>query len=112
MSTRSLFIVWPDIDDQFAREVVTDAMRGYFRQRHARVAPFIDRHLSLIGSARLHRKAIGWDLLRAPANLALAIPNVGSEPRPRDFAPWARGGQRGGFAPSVCCWKPMSGGRS
>jgi hypothetical protein len=77
MSTRSLSAVWPDIDDQFAREVVTDAMHGYFQQRHARVAPFVDRHLSLIGSAKLHRKAIGWDLLRAPANLALAIPNVG-----------------------------------
>ena len=51
MSTRSLSAISPDIDDQFAREVVTDAMRGYFQQRHARIAPFVDRHFSLAGSA-------------------------------------------------------------
>ena len=30
------------------------------------------RHFSLGGSLRLHRAAFGWDLLRAPANVALA----------------------------------------
>lgn len=33
---------------------------------------FIRRHYRLPGALRLHRHAIGWDLLRAPANIALA----------------------------------------
>ena len=33
---------------------------------------FIRQHYRLPGTLRLHRHAIGWDLLRAPANIALA----------------------------------------
>ena len=33
---------------------------------------FVRRHYRLPGALRLHRHAIGWDLLRAPANIALA----------------------------------------
>jgi hypothetical protein len=69
---------WPEIDDRFARAVVTDAMRGYFRERRAQIAPFVDRHFCFAGAAALHGKALGWDLLRAPANLVLAVPNVGA----------------------------------
>src|SRR5205807_9576552 len=57
------------IDEAFAKAVVTEAMRGYFRERRARIAPFVERHFSVAGAAALHRKAVGWDLLRAPANL-------------------------------------------
>ena len=70
---------WPEIDDRFARAVVIEAMRGYFRERRARIAPFVDRHFSLAGTAALHRKALGWDLLRAPANLVLGVPNAGAK---------------------------------
>ncbi|HKX09067.1 MAG TPA: DUF6635 family protein [Stellaceae bacterium] len=69
---------WTAGSDGFARSVVTEAMRGYFRDRHVRIAPFVERHFSVAGSAALHRKAIGWDLLRAPANLVLAVPYAGS----------------------------------
>jgi len=68
---------WPELDDAFARAVVSAAMRGYFRERRQRVAPFIDRHFSLVGALKLHRKGLGWDLLRAPANLLLAVPHAG-----------------------------------
>jgi hypothetical protein len=71
--------IWPDIDDRFARTVVTLAMRGYFRERRARIAPFVDCHFSIAGAAALHGKALGWDLLRAPANLVLAVPNAGAK---------------------------------
>jgi hypothetical protein len=70
---------WPEIDDGFARAVVEEGLRRYFRERHARIAPFVDRHFSLAGTARLHRKALGWDLLRAPLNLVLAVPNAGAK---------------------------------
>lgn len=33
---------------------------------------FVRQHYRLPGALRLHRHAIGWDLLRAPANIALA----------------------------------------
>jgi hypothetical protein len=69
---------WPEIDDGFARAVVGDAMRGYFNARRARIPAFADRHFCLAGAAALHRKALGWDILRAPANLALAVPNAGA----------------------------------
>lgn len=36
------------------------------------VETFVARHFSFHGSLRLHRAALGWDLLRAPANVALA----------------------------------------
>lgn len=38
----------------------------------ALVDGFIRRHYSVRGAAALHRNAIGWDLLRAPANVMLA----------------------------------------
>lgn len=44
----------------------------YFDGRRAAVGPFARRHFSLKGALRLHREAIGWDLLRAPLNVALA----------------------------------------
>ena len=33
---------------------------------------FVSTHYSLLGAIELHRHALGWDLLRAPANVALA----------------------------------------
>ncbi|MDB6454291.1 DUF6635 family protein [Falsirhodobacter sp. 20TX0035] len=42
------------------------------QDRAAAVEAFTQRNFSLWGSMKLHRHAIGWDLLRAPANVALA----------------------------------------
>lgn len=56
--------------------IVTDATRSYFASRHVRVTPFVDRYFSLNGSLRLHRTAIGWDVIRAPVNLSLAVPQA------------------------------------
>jgi hypothetical protein len=49
----------------------------YFATRRARVQPFVDRHFSLLGSAAIHRAALRWDILRAPANILLAGPHAG-----------------------------------
>lgn len=40
--------------------------------RDAAVRAFVRRHYGIRGSLRLHRTALGWDLLRAPLNVSLA----------------------------------------
>jgi hypothetical protein len=60
-----------------ARQIVDDCVRRYFAERRQRVGPFVDRNFSLRGSLSLHRAAVGWDIARAPLNLAMAAPQVG-----------------------------------
>src|SRR5215203_2790348 len=67
---------WFHLTPDEAQVMVADAARLYFESRRARVDSFVDRHFSLAGSLALHRKALGWDLLKVPANILLAIPNV------------------------------------
>lgn len=54
------------------RAAVRSAARTYFDARRLRVDGFVARHFSLTGALRLHRHALGWDILRAPANILLA----------------------------------------
>ena len=54
--------------------IVAQATDRYIAARHERVAAFVDRHFSLLGSLRLHRQALGFDLVRAPANVVLMLP--------------------------------------
>jgi hypothetical protein len=61
----------------FARAIVDDGVRQYFADRRGRVRWFVDRNFSLRGSLRLHRKAVGWDIARAPFNLTMAVPQIG-----------------------------------
>jgi hypothetical protein len=58
---------------------VTEAVQLYFESRRLRVDDFVDRHFSLAGSLTLHRKALGWDVLKAPMNILLAVPNIGMQ---------------------------------
>jgi hypothetical protein len=57
--------------------IVDDAIRRFFAERHRRVRGFVDRHFSMRGSLALHRRAIGWDIARAPLNLSMAVPQAG-----------------------------------
>jgi hypothetical protein len=59
-----------------AQSIVADAACRYFESRRSRVDAFVARHFSLAGSAAIHRKAVGWDMLKAPANIALAVPQL------------------------------------
>src|SRR3954454_250764 len=59
-----------------ARDTVAEAARHYFESRRGRVDAFVDRHFSLSGALALHRKALGWDVLKVPANILLAIPTA------------------------------------
>lgn len=57
-------------------EIVDGAIGRYFEARRGRIDGFVKTHYSLIGSARLHRHALGWDVLRAPANVTVIGPTV------------------------------------
>lgn len=63
----------PDLQD-----ILSAAVDRYVAGRHARVDTFVTANYGLLGSLRLHRKALGLDLLRAPANVALAVPYLAS----------------------------------
>jgi hypothetical protein len=52
------------------------AAQRYIVTRRMRLAYFSRRHFSFRGAVRLHRVALGGDLVRAPANLALAVPHL------------------------------------
>jgi uncharacterized protein DUF6635 len=60
-----------------AQHIVDDGVRRYFADRRKRVNSFIDRNFSLRGALKLHRAALGWDILRAPFNLTMAGPQIG-----------------------------------
>ena len=64
-------------DAPAVREAVADGLRRYYADRRARVGPFVDEHFSLRGTARIHRRALGLDIARAPANIVLAAPQAG-----------------------------------
>ncbi|HBK07090.1 MAG TPA: hypothetical protein DDZ81_14785 [Acetobacteraceae bacterium] len=66
-----------DTNQALARQIVSDGVRRYFDDRRQRITPFVDRNFSLRGSMSLHRAAIGWDIAKAPLNLAMAVPQVG-----------------------------------
>ena len=59
-----------------AAVIVDDAVARYCASRRERLTAFVDRHYSFRGALRVHGQAFGWDLLRAPANLALALPQL------------------------------------
>src|SRR3954469_6574584 len=62
-----------------AQRIVAEGARRYFESRRARVDGFVNQHFSLSGSLSMHRKAIGWDILKAPANIALAVPQIATK---------------------------------
>jgi hypothetical protein len=62
-----------------ASRIVAEGARRYFESRREMVDRFVDRHFSFSGSLSMHRKAIGWDMLKAPANIALAVPQLAAK---------------------------------
>lgn len=67
----------PSVTPEMLHQAVAAGAERYFARRRAQVQPFVDRHFSLLGSAAIHRAALGWDILRAPANILLAGPHAG-----------------------------------
>ena len=62
--------------DAAARLIVEEAALRYCDARRAKIGEFVDRTFSLPGALRVHRRALGWDLARSPANLALSAPHL------------------------------------
>lgn len=60
-----------------------EAVARYIASRRQRIPEFTREHFSLKGSARLHRHAIGWDLIKAPVNagasVLTALQNLGAK---------------------------------
>jgi hypothetical protein len=57
-----------------AREIVSEAVARYCESRRAKIEEFAKENFSFLGSLRLHRHAVGLDMIRAPANLAMSAP--------------------------------------
>ena len=76
-SAASAYLLHMHSEREWATTVVRDAARRYLASRRDRVDAFVDRHFSLAGTLRLHRRTIGWDILRVPANLLLAPATFG-----------------------------------
>jgi hypothetical protein len=60
-----------------ADTIIAEAAGVYFGGCRERLAPFIDETFSMRGTIALHRSAVGLDVLRAPANAVLSIPQFG-----------------------------------
>lgn len=66
------------LDTRSAELLVEGAVHRWADGARERVPPFIDRHFTLTGSARLHKAALGPDVLRAPVNVALGAATAGA----------------------------------
>ncbi len=64
------------VDTALVRLVVENGFRQYFSDRRGRVRFFVDHNFNARGTGRLHRAALGADIMRAPANLLLAGPHA------------------------------------
>ncbi|MBW4934145.1 DUF6635 family protein [Marinobacter sp. F4206] len=53
-------------------QAIRSGIARYFDDCRARVPAFIDRHFHYPGAITTNRKALGWDMLRAPINLLWA----------------------------------------
>ncbi len=53
-----------------------EAAQIYIETRRRRIPYFVRRHFGFRGAFRIHRAALGWDIVRAPLNLALALPHL------------------------------------
>ncbi len=67
------------IDECESRSILNAAIDRYIAARHDRVDAFVDANFKLASSIRLHRHAVGYDLVRAPANLLMMVPYLAAQ---------------------------------
>src|SRR5687767_13386085 len=65
------------LDRATAVSIVSDGIQRYIAERRALIPGFVHRNFGGRGAARLHRAAFGFDLLRAPANIAMGFAALG-----------------------------------
>lgn len=56
------------------RRAVSAGIDEYIESRRARIPGFVDEYFSFYGALKLHRKAMGLDLLKAPFNILWLAP--------------------------------------
>src|SRR5581483_8359457 len=67
----------PTLDRVTARAIVADGIERYIAGRRALVPAFVDRNFGWQGALRLNRAALGFDVLRSPANIAMGFATLG-----------------------------------
>lgn len=50
------------------------AIDNYIQSRRKKIPQFVQTHFSISGAARINKKALGTDILKAPVNVAWALP--------------------------------------
>lgn len=58
----------PDVE-----AILNRSIDRYIQTRRDRIPEFVDKHFSVSGSLKLHRTAIGLDLVRAPVNVVMSL---------------------------------------
>lgn len=58
----------PQLSESEVQRIVDAAIGRWADDVRARIPEFVTRNFGLRGSLRLHRRALGWDLARAPVN--------------------------------------------
>lgn len=66
----------PALAPATVEHIVADGIARYIAGCRQRIAPFCAANYRLGASLKLHRRALGLDLARAPANVALVIPQL------------------------------------
>lgn len=60
------------VDEALVRKAVREGVEAYIANRRNSIDDFVDNHYSFKGAYQLNKKALGWDILKAPANIAWA----------------------------------------
>lgn len=71
-NTPQLLSTNTDVTEGDIEQALVRGIEQYFSVCEARIPTFIDKHFHYPGAITTNRMALGWDLLRAPANLIWA----------------------------------------
>lgn len=55
---------------------ITTGSKSYIRERESRIDEFVRHHFSFRGSLKIHRHALGWDMIRVPVNIIWSVVNI------------------------------------
>lgn len=64
------------VPPEVVENAISNGVKRYIAQRRAMVDAFVIKHYSIKGAAKLHRHALGWDLIKVPINIVLSIFNL------------------------------------
>jgi len=62
-----------EIDERRVAAGIQQAIETYVKSRHKKVHAFVKKYFSIIGAMKLHRKALGLDIVRGPINITWSV---------------------------------------